>query len=405
MLVSYEEFILPKSYFILFYTLDEVLQGTTSLLTVNIIEVVIPIQCVTDSGRNHQYMSRKNAFSRSQSAHFPSEEKLPGQSMAIKYFHSSSLRSIWQIANSLPPYLFIWYLMYLSLDISYWLTLGLAFLASGFLIRVFIICHDCVHGSFLKSRKLTNILGAITAYFLFLPYKYWGISHIRHHATANDLDHRKDGDISILTVQEYIDASFWHRVRYRVYRNPVMLFMVGPVLFFLFRFRIPFFDKRANQRNSVYLTNVAIAGTLIVMSLLIGFKTYVLIQGPIIIITTMVGVWLFYVQHQYEGASWERRDQWNYTDAALRGSSFYKLPKLFQWFTGNIGFHHIHHLFPRIPNYYLEKCQKEHSKQWPVKPLTLGSSLKAFNYRLWDEEKGGFVGFAQVKKRRHAQVA
>ena len=308
-------------------------------------------------------MTIKNKLSRSKSPLYSSEEKLPGQNIASKYVDANIPRSTWQIVNSVIPYLFIWYLMYLSLNISYWLTLGLAFVASGFLIRVFIICHDCVHSSFFKSRTLNNILGAVTAYFLFLPYKYWRKTHIKHHATANDLDNRASGDIWVLTVQEYIDASRWSRFVYRIYRHPFFLFFLGPVLFFLIRYRIPIYDTKKSERNSVLLTNFAIAGTIIGMSLLIGLKAYLLIQAPIIIITTIAGVWLFYVQHQFDGASWERHDEWNYTDAALQGSSFYQLPKLFQWFTGNIGYHHIHHLFPRIPNYYLEKCQDEYSQE------------------------------------------
>ena len=350
-------------------------------------------------------MTSKNKLSRSNSPQYISEEKLPGQNIASKYVEADLPRSAWQIINSVIPYLFIWFLMYLSLDISYWLTLGLAFLASGFLIRVFIICHDCVHSSFFKSRTLNNMLGAITAYFLFLPYKYWRKTHIKHHATANDLDHREAGDIWILTVQEYMDSTILERFYYRVYRNPLFLFLVGPVLFFLLRYRIPVFATRKNELHSVYLTNVSIFSTIIIMTLLIGLKAYLLIQMPIILITTVAGVWLFYVQHQFEGVSWERHDRWNYTDAALQGSSFYKLPRILQFFTGNIGFHHIHHLYPRIPNYYLEKCENEVSVEWPVKPMELRPSLKAFNYRLWDEEERKFVGFSQVKKRRHSQVA
>lgn len=347
-------------------------------------------------------MSTINTLSPPKPVELESEEKLPGQKIASKYAHADVKRSIWQIANSLLPYFGVWYLMYLSLDVSYWLTLGLAPLASGFLIRVFIICHDCVHSSFFKSRRLNNILGAITAFFLFLPYKYWRKTHIRHHSTANDLDNRADGDIWVMTVEEYMAASLVKRTIYRIYRNPIMMFLVGPVFYFLLRYRVPIFHTRTSERNSVLLTDVSIVTTVIIMSYLIGFQAYLLVQAPIIIFTTIVGVWLFYVQHQFEGASWERHDEWTYTDAALQGSSFYKLPKLFQWFTGNIGFHHLHHLFPRIPNYYLERCQEEYKVDWPVTPLTFGTSLKAFHYRLWDEEERQFVGFAQVNQKKQA---
>lgn len=319
------------------------------------------------------------------------------QQVADQFQSPDIKQSLWQIANSVLPYICVWYLMYLSLEVSYWITLALSVLASGFLIRIFIMCHDCTHGSFFKKKKYNDILGAITGVFLFIPYYYWRKTHIRHHATANDLDRREDGDIWFLTVKEYQESSLLRRFGYRLYRNPLILFVIGPALFFLLRYRIPRFAKRRKERNSVYLTDLALFCIITVMTLTIGWKAYVLIQLPILLMTTMGGVWLFYVQHQYERSHWDRKPDWNFVSAALEGSSFYKLPKVLQWFSGNIGFHHIHHLYPLIPNYKLEQYQNEYAKSWNVPPMTLRASFKALGYRLWDEENGRFVGFGYLK--------
>ncbi|MCG8604943.1 fatty acid desaturase, partial [bacterium] len=270
-------------------------------------------------------------------------------------------RGIWQALNSIGPYLVTWFLMYLSLDISYWLTLALAIPAAGFLIRSFIIQHDCGHGSFFKSPKANNALGSFIGLLTFIPYLYWRHDHAIHHATAGDLDRRTVGDIWTLTVKEYLELSFWKRMAYRLYRNPLIMFGIGSIYIFLIDYRFPRRGSAWRERKSVTLTNLAIIGLIVILIFTIGWKAYLMVQFPITMVASSAGVWLFYVQHQYEDVYWERHDSWDYEAVALQGSSFYKLPKVLQWFTGNIGFHHVHHLLPRIPNYSLERCHYENA--------------------------------------------
>lgn len=331
----------------------------------------------------------------------PSESpKLAWRKTVAPYENPNMWRSLWQVINSVVSYIFLWYLMYLSLQVSYWLTLLLAIIAAGFLVRAFIIFHDCGHGSFFKSQKANDILGTIIGVFTFTPYYYWRHDHAVHHASAGDLDRRKVGDIWMLTVNQYLGSSFWERVAYRAYRNPVVLFVVGPLFLFLIKYRFALRTPDKRERHSVYRTNLAIAVVVVLMSVVIGFKAYVLIQLPITMISSSAGVWMFYVQHQFEGVYWERHDNWDYVTAAIKGSSFYKLPKVLQWFTGNIGFHHIHHLGPRIPNYQLEKCHNENSLFERINPITLLSSLKSLTFRLWDEERHKLVGYGGAKTPR-----
>jgi omega-6 fatty acid desaturase (delta-12 desaturase) len=319
--------------------------------------------------------------------------------IVAQYQQPSLQRSLRQIINTLVPYVALWFLMYLSVRVSYWLTGGLMLLAGGFLIRVFIIFHDCGHGSFFKSRKANDILGCITGVLSFTPYYHWRWEHALHHATSGDLDRRGKGDVWTLTVQEYLDASRWERFTYRLARNPLILFVLAPVFLFLIKQR--FSSKKAGrrERTSVYWTNLAVLAMGAGLSCLFGFKTYVLLQLGVLLVAGVAGVWLFYVQHQFEGVYWERRDEWNYYEAALQGSSFYKLPRILQWFSGNIGFHHIHHLSPRIPNYNLEKCHLAEPLFQTVKPVTLFASFKALTFRLWDEQRRKLVGFRAVKNR------
>jgi len=324
----------------------------------------------------------------------------PGwKEVIVKYQRPALRRGLWQLINTLVPYAALWYLMYLSLDVSYWLTAALALLAAGLLVRVFIIFHDCGHGSFLASRKANDILGFITGVLSFTPYYHWRWQHALHHASAGDLDRRGTGDVWTLTVQEYLQASCWRRLAYRLARNPLVLFLLAPLFLFLVKQRVPSCKAARRERNSVYLTNIALVALAAGMASLFGLKTYLLLQLGVLAGAGVAGVWLFYVQHQFEGVYWERGDGWDYTTAALKGSSFYKLPKVLQWFSGNIGFHHIHHLSPRIPNYHLEKCHKAEPLFQSVKPVTLPSSLKSLTFRLWDEQGGKLVGFRAVKNR------
>ena len=315
--------------------------------------------------------------------------------------HADTRRSVWQFINSAVPYAVLWVLMYLSLSVSYWLTLALAVLASGFMVRLFIIFHDCGHGSFFASQRANDIVGIITGIVTFTPYYDWRHAHAIHHATSGDLDRRGAGDVWTLTVDEYLAAPWLKRAAYRVFRFPLVTFGIGPTFVFLIAQRFPSTaSKDKRERYSVYWTDLALLIIFVVAALTIGWQAFVLVQLPIMIIGGAAGVWLFYVQHQFEGMVWERHDKWEYVTAALQGSSFYKLPKVLQWFSGNIGFHHIHHLSPRIPNYNLEPCYKSDPLFQAVKPITLRSSLKSLTLRLWDEQHHRLVGFGGIKHLR-----
>jgi acyl-lipid omega-6 desaturase (Delta-12 desaturase) len=323
--------------------------------------------------------------------------------IVAKYQEPSLWRSIFQIANSFVPYATLWILMYRSVAVSYWLTLPFAVLAGGFLVRLFIIHHDCGHGSFFKSKRANDVCGFITGVLTFTPYHFWRWEHSVHHAGSGDLDRRDLGSVWTLTVDEYLVAPWWKRVTYRLVRNPVVLFVLVPSLLFLILHRFASARARRPERLSVYWTNLAMLTVAAVLSFLWGLKAYLEIQLTVMFLTSTVGVWLFYVQHQFEGVNWQRHGQWDYTVAALEGSSFYKLPKLLQWFSGNVGFHHIHHLSPRIPNYNLEKCHNEDLRFQSVPPVTLRSSFKSLGYHLWDEAHHRLVGFSYLKTIRRQQ--
>jgi omega-6 fatty acid desaturase (delta-12 desaturase) len=290
--------------------------------------------------------------------------------------------------------------MYLSLSISWWLTVPLALLAGGLLVRVFIIFHDCGHGSFFRSRRANNFWGFLSGMLTFTPFYHWRWEHSLHHATSGDLDRRGVGDVWTLTVQEYLESSRGRRFAYRLARNPIILFVIAPLYIFLIKHRFPKGDARRRERLSVYLMNLALAGMAFLLATIFGFKAYLIIQLILLLVAGSAGVWLFYVQHQFEDVYWERRDEWDYAAAALQGSSFYKLPRVFQWFSGNIGFHHIHHLSPRIPNYNLERCHNASPCFQQVKPITLFSSFKCLSFRLWDEQRRKLVGYRRLKELR-----
>ncbi len=330
----------------------------------------------------------------------PKSPKFSWQKIIKKYENPHLWRSIWQLTNTLVPYFALLYLMYRSLFISYWVTVLLSVLAAGFLVRIFIIFHDCGHGSFFKSQLANDLCGFITGVLVFTPYYHWWHSHARHHATSGDLDRRGIGDVWTMTVEEYLKSPFWKRFGYRFSRHPVGLLVLGPTYYFLIRNR--FYPPRAGHRErlSVHMTNLAIVTVAAWVGLWIGFKEYLLIQLPVIVVSATAGVWLFYVQHQFDGAYWERHGKWDYVDQAIKGSSFYKLPKILQWFTGNIGFHHIHHLSPRIPNYYLEKVHRASTIFKKVKPITLLVSLRSLRFRLWDEKGQKLVSFRFLKSLR-----
>ena len=323
--------------------------------------------------------------------------------VVARYQKPSIGRAVWQIVNTLVPYIGLWYLMYLSLPVSYWLVVPLALLAAAFMVRLFIIFHDCGHGSFFKSRTANHVVGAITGVLTLTPYYHWRWEHAIHHSSSGDLDRRGTGDVWTLTVQEYLEASRWKRFAYRLARNPFVLFVLAPLFLFLIWQRIPNPKSSGRERRSVYWTNLGLlvmAGGLIWV---FGWKEYLIIQLVILMAAGTAGVWLFYVQHQFEGVYWERAANWDYATAALQGSSFYKLPRVLQWFSGNIGFHHIHHLSPRIPNYNLEKCHRAEPLFQTVKPVTLLSSFKSFTFRLWDEQRRKLVGYGHLRAIRRQQ--
>jgi omega-6 fatty acid desaturase (delta-12 desaturase) len=238
----------------------------------------------------------------------------------------------------------------------------------------------------------------------FTPYYQWRHTHAIHHATSGDLDRRGTGDIWTLTVREYLEASRWRRFAYRLVRNPVVLFGIAPLLYLVVKHRFPWRKADRRDRNSVFGTNLAILGMVALLGWLLGIKAYLLIQLLVLMIAGSVGVWLFYVQHQFDGAYWARRDRWDFVTAALHGSSFYRLPRVLQWFTGNIGFHHIHHLSPGIPNYNLEKCHKAEPLFQGIACITLLSSLQSASYRLWDERQQTWVGYRHVRALRSSRT-
>ena len=315
------------------------------------------------------------------------------QDLVKKYQVPDNWRSIWQIANSVIPYIAAWYLMYRSLSVSYWLTLLLAPLAAGLMTRIFIILHDCGHGSFFKSSRANHFVGTVCGILTHTPYFQWTREHAIHHASSGDLSRRGVGDVTTLTVKEYLALSKWERLKYRLYRNPLVMLGVGPQYIFLFRHRFAGKHSGRRERNNLYLINLGILALYGSLWWAMGLKSLLMIYAPIMIIAGAAGVWLFYVQHQYEDTYWRDRGEWDYATSALLGSSYYKLPRVLQWFSGNIGFHHIHHLSPKIPNYKLQRCHEENPLFQESTVLDLRSSLKSASMKLWDEEQGRMVGF------------
>jgi omega-6 fatty acid desaturase (delta-12 desaturase) len=318
-----------------------------------------------------------------------------------KYSKSDWKRSTWQIINSMIPYFLLLCAMYISLDYSYWITLLLAIPAAGFMVRIFIIFHDCGHGSFFKSNRANAIVGYFSGLLVFAPYYEWRFNHSRHHATCSDLDRRGIGDVRTLTIKEYQALNQWNRFLYRLYRHPIIMFGLGPLYLFLINHRLTSKGARKREKRSVYLTNLGLLIIIFISGLTIGLKAYILIQFPIIFMGGMAGIWLFYVQHQFEDVYWARHENWDFYEAAIKGSSFYKLPKILQWFSGNIGYHHIHHLNARIPNYNLPACHEQIAEFKAVKPVTLWASLKSSKLRLWDEDNARMVGFYFPAKKTH----
>jgi omega-6 fatty acid desaturase (delta-12 desaturase) len=307
-------------------------------------------------------------------------------------------KSVWQLSTNLIAYGLLWYVAYLALAYSIWLALPVIALLTGFLVRLFIIFHDCGHGSFFKSRRANNCWGIVTGIVVFTPYYHWRDAHARHHATSGNLDRRGEGDIWLMTLREYLQAPRWERFKYRLYRNPAVMFLLGPVLLTLVTNRFPGRAPSRSDRWSVYSTNAVLAVVSTIMILLVGWKAFLLIQLLALFLSHIAGVWLFYVQHQFEGVYWKRDSEWDFVTASLLGGSFYKLPGIMRWFSGSIGYHHVHHLNARIPNYNLARCQKNVQALQEAKSIGIFASLRSLTFRLWDEDKGRLISFKEARR-------
>lgn len=308
----------------------------------------------------------------------------------------------WQMVNTLIPYFALWALAIYSFktELPNWIGILAILFAGPFLVRIFIIFHDCCHSSYFKSKWANTLTGYLSGVLTHTPFRDWGQAHISHHATAGNLDKRGVGDIWTMTVDEYIEAPKIKRITYRVFRHPLFLLGVGPSYVFLVFHRFSQKGIQHKGRLSVYITNLALLLLLFLGGATIGYKTYLAIQLPIVIIAATLGVWLFYVQHQYEEVYWERNDVRDSLKAALEGSSYYKLPKIAQWFSGNIGLHHIHHLNPSIPNYNLQPCHDEIQKLQHIEPMGVRKSFKSLFIHLWDEDNKKLISFKAMRRIR-----
>ena len=308
--------------------------------------------------------------------------------------------SVWQLANTILPFCGLVFLMYLSLSMSYWMTLGLGIVAGGFMIRIFIIQHDCGHGSFFNSRHWNNRIGRLCSLFTMIPYYYWRRMHALHHATSGNLDRRGLGDVSTCTVDEYRQKTKFERLKYRAYRHPLVFLGLGPLALYLYTNRFVFDRELTSKRDrrNVYITNLTIAVMLALFGWWIGFGKLALLAAPILYVAAAAGIWLFYIQHQFDPNYWKRETEWDSTMSAVEGSSFFKLPKVLQWFTGNIGYHHVHHLQEGVPNYRLQECHEELADLQNVHTLTFTSSLKTMFLSLWDEKRERLISFREFAR-------
>lgn len=314
------------------------------------------------------------------------------------YEKSNTKASVWQLITTLGPFFILWFLAYQSLTISYFLTFAFTIVAGGFLVRIFIIFHDCCHFSFFKNRTANKVLGTITGILTLFPYSQWQHDHSIHHATSGNLDKRGTGDIWVLTIDEYLASSTWRKIGYRLYRNPFVMFGLGPIYQFLIKNRFNKKGARKNERLNTYLTNISVAILIVLLCWALGTVPFLLVQVPIFMVSGSLGIWLFYVQHTFEDSYYEENAEWEYVLAAVEGSSYYKLPKLLQWLSGNIGYHHVHHLSPRVPNYKLEEVHKNTEPLQNVPTITLATSLQSLKFKLWDAHNKRFVGFNALRR-------
>jgi omega-6 fatty acid desaturase (delta-12 desaturase) len=327
-----------------------------------------------------------------------SDTMLPGATTwraSISTYAAPSLRSsAANVATSVIPYLALMAAMFVLLRPAPLLAAALVIPAAGFLVRTFIVFHDCTHGSFLPSKRANRMLGGVLGVLLFTPFAKWGHEHARHHASAGDLGRRGTGDVHTLTVAEYSALSPRGRFAYRASRSPFVMLTLGPIWAMIVQPRFPRGGERTRLRRSVIATDAALAVLIGAVCLLVGWQEYLLIQGPVMLLAGAAGIWLFYVQHQFEDVYWERSEAWSYDDAALRGTSYLRLPRVLRFFSGNIGLHHVHHLSARIPNYRLQRAHDENAIFHDVPQLTWREGMRTFRLKLWDEENRRMVGFS-----------
>lgn len=328
------------------------------------------------------------------------QEKTKQLHKAVKpYANSNKAKSIFQIVNTIIPLVALWVLAYVVVDKSIWAALGLSLVASFFAVRTFIIFHDCTHGSFFKNKKLNAVVGTITGTLTLFAYSKWRHEHLLHHASSSNLDQRGVGDIWMMTIEEYVAASKWQKFGYRLYRNPIVMFGLGPIYLILVANRLNRKGARRNERLNTYLINIILIAGYGTVIYFLGLTAFLAVTVFSMYVAAMLGIWLFYIQHTFEDSYFEEKDQWSYVKAAVDGSSYYKLPALLQWLTGNIGFHHVHHLAPRIPNYKLEAAHEHVPPLQHATTITLKLSLASIKFKLYDTEKYDFITFKQLPSR------
>jgi omega-6 fatty acid desaturase (delta-12 desaturase) len=321
--------------------------------------------------------------------------------LLARYREPSVVRSVVEIVITATPLVLLWILMWKVLDVSYWLCLPLAAPAAGLLIRLFIIQHDCGHGAFFRRRLANDWAGRVLGVITLTPYDLWRHSHAIHHATSGNLERRGTGDIDLLTVREYEALSPWHRLGYRLYRHPIVMFLLGPAYYFLLLQRLPIGQMRGGWRPwlSAMTTNAATALFVATTMWFVGVGPFLLVQMPIMVVACSIGGWMFYIQHQFEDTFWAGDRGWNFHEAALHGSSYYDLPGVLRWFTANIGVHHVHHLCSRIPYYRLTEVLRDHPQLAAIGRLTLFQSLRCARMVLWDESQRRLISFREMQSR------
>jgi omega-6 fatty acid desaturase (delta-12 desaturase) len=314
------------------------------------------------------------------------------------YREPSCARGVIEIAITAVPLVLLWALMLAALDTGYWIGLALAVPAAGFLVRLFMIQHDCGHGSFFRHRLANDWVGRVIGVLTLTPYDFWRRTHALHHARSGNLDQRGIGDVDTLTVREFLALPRWRRLYYRLYRHPIVMFGIGPAYLFILQHRVPLGLMRASWQPwlSTMATNVAIAVLVATMMWLVGAGPFLIVQLPITLLAGSIGVWLFYVQHQFEDTFWAHDEGWTFHEAALHGSSHYELPRILRWFTANIGVHHVHHLCSRIPYYRLPQVLRDHPQLAAIGRLTLSESLRCVRMVLWDERRQQLIAFREM---------